>query len=999
MSFTNPSAFWLLLLIPIFLFVGWPRLAHRRRRDLSSLIVRLVLVVLLILGLAGAQIHKAADKLGVVFLLDFSDSTLETRAAAVEFVRDAVEEMGNNDQAAVVVFGADAYVEKSMADQIELPEIRSIPSGLNTDLAEAMRLALALFPADTAKRMVVLSDGKQTVGNAEEVARLADATNVQVDYVYLGDPVEESAEVLVMALDVPGTVSEGQRFFPTVTLASSQPDRVADLSLLVAGNVVYREEIQLQQGEHTYPLLDENGDQFSLILNEPGFVDLRVVVEPHGADNFSQNNQLSAFTEVTGTPRVLLVTTDPREVEALQNVLEETGLVVDVQDPHDLPIGLAPLSSYDSIVLANVSATDLNEDRMRYLQSYVRDLGGGLVVIGGPSSYGVGGYYQTPLEETLPVEMRLKDKRRIPKMTMLFVIDRSGSMEIASPSGVSNLELAKEAIVRSFDLLNEDDRAGVLSFDVSAYWVLELQDIGDDVHRREMQGIVGSLRPGGGTNIREAVLAADYVFRKDESDLIHIILLTDGGADESGIPEAIDRMHQNYGITTSVVAIGTDYARWLENAAAAGHGKFHLAYDVSTIPAIFTAETMMATRSYIVEADEIKGQAGFVPAITAPQSPLITQFSSVPPVRGYIATTPKETAAVILTAGPTLMLDDSIVSREELDLDPLLASWQYGLGRAVAFTSDATSRWASDWVDWAGYADFWTQTILWTITQNDSANIESQVVQRGEEAVLTVDVRDNQGDYANGLQLDAAIVTTGLETTTLQLRQTAPGRYEAPFKPDAEGAYFITVAGGTPENADVLTPLHVSSHSGWVLSYSAEYRVDMNQQRQNAGLNLLQQLARVAHGSSLRENPADVFAHNLKQEQAATPIWPWFVLAALLLLPFDVAVRRLVLTKRDLQKMRQAIPGLASRQPALETAEAGRMGRLMDAKSRARSTQTTQQEISAPRAAPKPVETKEKATTRRPSTVTPSSKTADGSLAAKLLERKRSAHDEDDGGK
>src|SRR5690606_6246813 len=560
-----------------------PRLAYRRLRDTLSLIIRLVIVALLVLGLAGIQIERAANRLAVVFLIDVSDSVSpEQQSAALDYVRRASEAMGRNDQAAVVVFGADALVEIPMTEQLELVQLGSDPIRLNTNLAEALRLGLALFPADTARRMVVLSDGRETVGDAAEVARLAAASKVQIDYVFLGPEATEQEigpEVLVTDVRLPATVNVDEEFDLSVTVASNQPSGLAEIRVQSSGAVIYREAVELREGTNSYVLPN-------LTVPTPGFVDFRVVVEPLGADNFYQNNELSAFTEVTGPSRVLLVSTDDQEVASLREALTAAGLEVEQQGPHDLPLGLAPLSSYDSIILANVSGADLTDDRMRFLQAYVRDLGGGLVVIGGPTSYGVGGYYDTPLEETLPLEMQLRDKERIPQLTMLFVVDRSGSMEIASSSGVSNLELAKEAVIRSLDLLQDTDRTGVLSFDVSAYYVVEVQEIGGDAERAALRETIGALRPGGGTSIRQGILSADRVLSQEPSQLKHIILLTDGGSNPEGVVPAVDRMFQNYGITTSVVAVGRNYAEWLQEVALAGRGKFHLAYDVSTIPAI-----------------------------------------------------------------------------------------------------------------------------------------------------------------------------------------------------------------------------------------------------------------------------------------------------------------------------------------------------------------------------------------------------------------------------
>jgi len=981
MSFSNPVA---LLLLPVLLvalaFIGWPRLAYRRRRDSVSLVIRSVLVTLLVLGLAGIQMTLAADKLAVVFLIDASDSVSPAlQSQAVEYVRTAADAMGPQDYAAVVVFGADALVEIPITQQLELVQIGSNPVRLNTDLAEAIRLGLALFPADTAKRMVVLSDGRQTVGDAVEVARLAAATDVQIDYVYLGvegqDQQALGPEMMISDVHVPSTVNEGETFKLTVTLEANRRNSAAELRVLSAGQVIARREVELQPGQTNVI--------FEVQAPTAGPLDLSVVLEPRSADGFYQNNQLAAFTQVTGPPRVLLITSEAREVEALSAALEESGLVIDERGPNELPIGLAPLSRYNSSVLANVAATEMSARRLDYLQAYVRDLGGGLLVLAGPNSYGVGGYFKTPLEETLPVEMRIKDRERVPRLTMLFVIDRSGSMQMSSTGGVTNLELAKEATIRSFDLLDYEDRVGVMSFDMSAYYVLPIQTVETDANREMMRMQVGTLRPGGGTNIRQAILHADEQLRGDPSDLKHIILLTDGGADQTGIVAAVDRMYENYGITTSVVAVGptVDNENFLRDLADAGRGQFHLATDISTIPAIFTSETLLATRAYISEEE-------FFPTL-AMRHPILSGIDSLPSLKGYIATTAKETASVILR-GPFE--------------DPILAAWQYGLGKAVAFTSDASSRWGANWVTWPGYAAFWSQAVRWTITEDTANQVEARVTERGEQAYLTVDVRDTEGDYLNGLQLEAAVISAQLDALTLRLQQVAPGRYEAAFTPQREGAYFITIAGSSPADAAVFQPQSITHTTGWVLSYSAEYRLDVMGDQGDESELLLAQIAAVTGGESLRDSPDRAFLHNLNQERASQPIWPYLVLAGLLLLPFDIAMRRLVITARDVEVLRATVARwMGSGDMAAEGQTSGRMGRLMDAKDRARSVLPNDSpsqtgERPAWNELPRPAVP---GTTRRAEKPLPSRSAqspappAEGTLASRLLKSRRESQDDD----
>lgn len=897
MSFTNPVALLLLLvLFPIVIYVGWPRSRFRRRRDVTSIVIRLILILLIVLGLAGLEVPQEAEQLAVVFLVDVSDSMDRNASdAALEYVESAIAEMDTDrDQAAVILFGENAVVEQPMDSQIDLSQLGADPITLNTDLAEAIRLGLAILPPDSARRLVVLSDGIETVGDSESAAQLAAATNVQIDYVpYQRTILPE--EVLVSDVSIPPRINEGEIFNMTVNV-DSEEDTSANIRVAANGRNIYDEPHTLNAGSNRISI------QLPAI-EEPGFVNFRVEVVPLDQDvDAFQNNTLSAFTEVRGNPAILLVARDDEEIRFLQPALESNGFVTEVVEPSRIPADLAELSGYSSIVLVDAPATEMTDVQMDLLQIYVRDLGGGLVAIGGPNSYGVGGYFETALEETLPVEMRIRDEERIPSLTMLFVLDRSGSMSaVSGPSGFSNLELAKEAILRSFNFLNDYDRTGVISFEEMAYSVIDIQAIGGSDSRQRLENEVMALGPGGGTDIRGALNNAAEVLPNDASALKHIILLTDGIDSENGSTALADSLYLTHDITLSVVSTGSQAMPWLQNLAAAGRGNFYATSDPSTIPTIFAQETVLATRSYIFEEE-------FFPTLTS-RSPIVDGLSSAPSLQGYIATTEKDTATVIFR------------SPEE---DPVLASWQYGLGRSVAFTSDASARWGANWVTWENYTTFWSQAVNWTITEGASDNLEVRVEERGDETFLVVDARDDDGDFLNGLTLNTSVVDPNLETEFINIPQVAPGRYELVLSPENQGAYFFGLTGGVDDTS-------VGQNYGWVLSYSNEYGLtELDVQR-------LEDVARVTGGGSLEANPAGAFERNLDLQNVSAPVWPWLFAIAAFLLIFDIAVRRLVINRSELVRMREAATravGVGARERR-RTATTGRMGGLMDAKTRA----------------------------------------------------------------
>lgn len=898
LRFGAPVWLLLFLLTPLIAWLGWPSRGRSRRREIVSLVLRLLLFAALVLGLARLEAVRGSDDVAVVYLVDVSDSMpAQAQALAVQWVRDSLAAMGPDDQAAVVLFGADALVEQPMRAVSELAPFSSVPTTLETDLEEAIRLGLALFPGGYGKRMVILSDGAETTGTASEAVQLAAASGVEISAVaFQADP---GAELLVTEVDAPTLLRQGEAFDLEVTVESTVTTQ-AELRVFAGETLVY-------SGTHDFEV-GRNSLLVPLTASETGFTRFRVQVVPlNGNDGYYQNNELAAFSNVQGPPRVLVVAAESADITNpalnLVQALETTEFVVEIAGPGGLPADLAALAEYASVVLVDVPARQLSSRQELALEQYVRDLGGGLVVIGGPQSFGVGGYYDTPLERTLPVDMQLKDEERRPRLAMVFIIDKSGSMTDTA-GGVSKLELAKEAAIRSIELLSPSDQVGVIAFDDAAQWVVPITplDDPDDVIYQ-----VSTIRSGGGTDILAGVQAMAGALPDVDASLKHVILLTDGGASEVGIPDLVERLYTEQGITLSTVGVGQGAAAFLPELAELGGGRYHATDRPESIPEIFTEETVLATRAYIIEEE-------FFP-ILGRAHPIISGIPLVPSLRGYVGTSAKDAAQVVLLS-----------DLEEGYQDPILATWQYGLGRAVAWTSDATGRWATNWVNWPDFPRFWAQTVRYTVSSSLNVDLSANVRRDGELAVLTVDALDRDGNYLNGAALQASIVSPDGTSALVDMQQVAPGQYEATFMPTEEGAYLVRVAGDEASNAGQTT--------GWVLSYSPEYR-------QLAGD--AQNLARLAAatGGELLTDPAAAFTHNLSSTRDVRPWWPGLLLFAALLLPVDIAVRRLAVTRED---FRRAGVWLRSRfvidRPATapQTTEAG--SRLMAAKQRAQSRES-----------------------------------------------------------
>jgi Mg-chelatase subunit ChlD len=901
MHFTTPTLLLLIILLPIFILIGKPARGSSRKRETVALGLRVIIVLCVILALAGLALARPSDQLAVVFLIDDSDSmSREAKGLALDYTRQAIGNMGPDDQAAVVVFGGDALVERAMSSSRELGAVTSLPNTGQTNLADAIRLGLALYPPDAARRMIILSDGAQTVGDADEAARFAAASGVEI--VTLPFVMQPGTEALITAVEAPARLRSGERFDLRVTFDATQAMN-AKLRVLADGQAVHEASYRLTKGRQTISI--------PLTATEPGFARFTVQIDPQ-ADGLYQNNELAAVAQVLGEPKVLIVAppegaplpnneTRPAEAAQLIRALQAADFNIETAQPAELPSDVATLSDYASVVLVDVPARELSQRQMEALRSYVRDLGGGLVMIGGPTSYGVGGYYKTPIEDALPVEMQIKDQQRRPQLALVFIIDHSGSMGETS-GGATKLDLAKEAAMRSIELLMPNDRVGVIAFDDAAAWVVPLTELTD---QQDVINRIGSIRVGGGTDIYAGVLAMSKMLPDDPAQVKHVILLTDGGADPSGIAELVKKLRDENNITLTTVGVGRDAAPFLARLAEAGGGRYHFATDPGSIPSIFTEETTLASRSYIEEREFFPKQVS--------SSPLLNGITKAPPLYGYVATSPKDAAQVILASDQG---------------DPILAAWQYGLGKAVAFTSDATGRWGKQWIDWEKFPQFWGQIVRYTIGDPNASALSVRVDQQGDAAKVIVDARDANGDYLNGYTLNGNIVEPDGSAQPIELQQVAPGRYEGSFQPRDQGAYVIGIAGQSPNGAAV------NERAGWVQSYSPEYR------NLESDPDALYQLTLAAQGQTATGKPADAFTHTQSAPSTARPVWPWLLLIAALLLPFDVGVRRLAIDRRDLQRAWNAIgmrmQSRRARRKAVP-ARSERMATLFEAKERTRA--------------------------------------------------------------
>lgn len=841
----------LLLLLPVLGLVIWSfRHLHGmvRGRKIVAVVLRASLAALLVVALAGPQLRRENEGLCTIFVLDRSDSVREEDLKAAEaFVRDALGELRPEDLAGVVAFGGDASIDVAPGTTRTLGRVLTVVDRSASDLAGAIRLASAAFPDGKARRIVVLSDGNETRGDAVEAAQVAATQGIQIDFVPLAAE-SERAEVVVLETQVPADVPSGEPFDVRVVVDASK----ATTSRLVLdrdGVVVSDQRVALSEGRNVIVV--------SQRLDRPGFSKFRATLEADD-DRDNRNNVGLGFTQVRGQPRVLVA------VQSLQNrvlaqVLQSQGLKVDLVDPSTLPARAEEFQAYEAVIFNDINASQVTEGQMRLIQTAVRDTGVGFAMIGGENSFLPGGYYGSPIAEVLPVDLNIRQRKTFPSTTVLIVVDASGSMAMVE-NGQPKIRLAAKAAEQTVNLLSPVDRVGVAGSTDGIEFVAPIQEL------RDKGKVISQVRRlstgGGGIYVRPSLEFAYGELRKEDTKVRHLILVADGAdADMLEGTVALTTAAKREQITTTVVAIGNGKdVQALRLLAAAGGGNYYLAEQAGQLPAIFTQDAAIMSRSAIEEGV-------FRPkALAGEEAMRGIPGESVPALFAYCISEAKPLARVGM--------------RTHKD-DPLLAAMPYGLGNSLAFTSDAQPRWAAEWVGWGSFGRFWAQATRSILRRAATGGYElnSRFVDgRGE---VELRATDSTGQPIDNLRPQVRVASPDGESRLVELSQTAPGTYSSRFDASELGTYIVAYAEESGQGAPIVT-------SGFSLPYPAEYR------RVRPNRPLLERIAETTGGMAL-EQPAQAARMRDDPGYSLQSVAPWLILAAALVLPIDVAVRRVAI--------------------------------------------------------------------------------------------------------
>jgi uncharacterized membrane protein len=895
-SITFQEPWWLLLLalVPVVWIIsrrsmgalgGW-------RAALANVFRSLVLAGM-ILALAGPQWNRFSENVSVAYLLDQSESIpVEYRSEMLDYVTDNVNrhrQDAKGDRAAVVVFGREAAVE--------MPPVEFAPGGRNiesqidptaTNMADALAKAAALLPNSSARRVVMVTDGNENLGAVARQSQQLVQAGIGVDVIPA--PTGGKQDVAVESVAAPSAAKKDQPLEVRVVLNNQGDDpKPAKGKLRIVRKsggmqeTIAEDAMTLPVGKSVYSFRETPTESDFYVY------EARFIPDDARADRFLANNLATGFTDVRGKGRVLLLEDyqHPGEFDALVDSLRNEGIATDVVTSDRAFSSLADLQRYDSVILANVprvagdaagSFVSLSDEQIGMLVQNTKELGCGLVMIGGQRSYGAGGWAGSDLEKAMPVDFQIKNAKVIPVGALSLVIDRSGSM------AGEKLDLSLAAAREAIKMMGPRDFINVVAFDDMAYNIVPLERIGNG---RNAAARTSRIAIGGGTNLFPGMEMGYEQLKKADAAVKHMIVLTDGMTPEAEFAALIRKMRADK-ITVSAVAVGTDADRaLLARIASLGKGKFYAAPNPRAVPRIFMVETRRIATPVIRELSPAR-----TPLRIGDHQMLTGIEGDFPPLSGFIQTTVKENSLVeVLLRSPEPVLEKNAT---------VLATWTYGLGKAAALTTDAGSLWAASWKDWENYEKFFSQLIRWSMRPSgEQGNYSITTQSDGGHTQIVIDALDEEDEFVNQLSLFGSVVGPELKPVPLAIEQSAPGRYTGEFNSADPGSYFVTIA--TPSGAMLRAGVNVGAsreYSDFTVNMPLLERLASNAPRGGEPGKVASvegQLPFATEAGNELAEELDPFRRDLPPAITSRDMWPPLVVAACVVFLSDIFIRRVQL--------------------------------------------------------------------------------------------------------
>ncbi len=887
----------LLLIVPTWLITAIYGGALSRARRSLSFTVRILVILLIAMALARPSWVKRGEAITVTVISDVSRSIpLAERVRSATLVQSMLRNKSEpDDQIASVSLGADAQPSAKPHPETIVDLDAYDGERTATDLAAGVEQALSLLPADTANRLLLISDGNQTRGNLLEAAELARANGIPIDVVPIRYEYEN--EVLIESVKVPTRARLGQ---------------TADLRIFFRSQNATSGRLQVTQNDEPIILDPESGStsvrinlpagpevlSFPISLDQGGAHRFRANFEPdeNSVDGLVENNRGDAVTFVSGDGRVLIVEGSTDEGLALEQALKQGGIEVVRNGPDVLSIGAEHLNGFDSVVLANVPRWSIGNEDDQVLRSYVHDLGGGLLMLGGNESFGAGGWIDSQTAKALPIKLDPPQQRQMVRGALALIM-HSTELDRANYWG-------QRTAIAAIDALTSLDYIGITTYNWGgvgpsingASWAFPLQEAGD---KRAAIAAAKAMMVGDMPDFQASMELVYNGLDPLNAGQKHVIVISDG--DPSPPTQSLVQKYIDAKITiTTIMFAGHGTALHRQNMrviAESTGGRFWNEPSPKNLPKIFNKEASVVSRSLINEGD-------FDPIVSPSVTGPIKGINQVPPIRGYVLTVPRE--------GGAAEVPINVLSSE--GEDPLFAYWNYGLGKSVAFTSDLSGRWGAAWTGWTGFQSMWEQTVRWLMRPASPSNVLVRTRTEGDLAVIELEASEDDSGFINYLNTDARVLAPDGSVENLELQQIGPGRYRGEFSILDSGAYLVNV--GFPVRGSDGEVVVRNVQGAVSVPYAKEFRSVQD----NGAL-----LATVADRTGGRVIELDTLPESinlydrvdLEIPLAPKRVWDLLAIIAAALFLLDVATRRLAF---DTRAAREAASRAISRTE--ETSEA-----------------------------------------------------------------------------
>jgi uncharacterized membrane protein len=860
MALNLPAAFWLLIALTALLLLGLAFL--RRLRWWPAWPLRFILTSLALLVVFYPRPEPRLAEVAPekqVLVIDFSDSVLPAERTALAQAAATWQKA----QAGRVVVGAAAQAAVLLDPAVGALAL----DGRASDLAGGLELAAKLL-GDQPGRIFLASDGK--AANPAVVKTALEQLTRQ------GRPVEiiqlagrdSSTDGYLGALQAPASLWEGVPFDVVVPVFPPDGGKLEKLTLSINGQASQAQAAALEPGLYRIPVAAQ----------QKGVVTLDVAADfslANGSpDEFSQNNHAYATLQVFAAPKVLFVTDDPQRDDPMLAVLKRSGLAFDVIQPQKLSTRLEDLGKYQVILLSNFLSSLLTDEQMISLQVFVSNQAGGLIFLGGRNSYSLGGYKGSLLEPLLPVKLEPPPRPQRPPIVFMLLMDSSGSM--GTGEAVLPITLAKEAAMRAVENLKAQDTIGMEAFSEVPGWVTRLRPLGDGLALRQVLDQISIVDSGGGTRMYYAMEDA----LKGLADLPagapasrHVLILSDGDSadgDPASFAALARQFYSDQHATVSTIALGDNIKKdIMASIAAEGKGRFYVAKTPADLPKIMIAESQ-AGRAENIQTGQCVLKAGI------PDHPLLSGLSEkdLPVLTGYNAQASKKDDGA----------EDILVSGQYAD--PILSAWQYGLGRVVAWMSDAGEEWRGAWADPARETSFWLQVIRYSLPNPAIGPAQADVKLSDSGMTVTARLQNGAGQPLDLAQVVFSYSGSDGKLLSLSIPQAAPGVYRLEAARPTPGAYrgLVSFQSGGQDRQEIAMPFTVNAPAEWLPDSVGVGPANLAEWAKISGTALAQPGAlQAATSPSVPE----------KEQAAAGPDWYGYLLIALVLLwPLEIALRR-----------------------------------------------------------------------------------------------------------